>query len=304
MTSSATIVTNSFISFKDFFFLYGIKIIVAIVIFIVAYYLAKYVFKVVEASTRKLKKPIRYPNTVKLILRSVFFFIASMIVIGMFNINLWPLLTSLGVLGLIVGLALQQPLGNFFSGLMIIVTDAVNEGESLDIGGVSGTIYAIKLNHTVIDTWDGKRIYIPNTTVWSSKVTKFWPKVARRIDMSVGVSYELSAEDLKRTMEIFQKVLNEEPLVYKGNNYSKEMNYGPVSNQVTFDGFGASSINFTLRFWVLRENYFDAVKNVGISIYRELNAAGISIPYNQLDVHVDGKVENISFSDSKAEDKD
>ncbi|GEM_PF-153938 len=300
MTPEATLVISSF---REFFFSYGIKIIVAFVIFLIAYYLAKYVFKVIEASTRKLKKPLKYPNTIQLILRALFFFIAAMIVVGMFNINLWPLLTSLGVIGLIVGLALQQPLGNFFSGLMIIVTDAVNEGESLDIGGVSGTIYAIKLNHTVIDTWDGKRIYIPNTTVWSSKVTKFWPKVARRIEMSVGVSYALSAEDLKRTMEIFQKVLDEEPLVYKGDNYSKEANYGPVSNYVTFDGFGDSSINFTLRFWVLRKDYFDAVKSVGIAVYRELNTAGISIPFNQLDVHVDGKLENILFNSSKMEDK-
>ncbi len=296
MTSEATVTINSF---RDFFFSYGIKIIVAFVIFFIAYQLAKYVFKIIEASARKLKKPLKYPNTVKLLLKSTFLFIASMIVIGMFNINLWPLLTSLGVIGLIVGLALQQPLGNFFSGLMIIITDAVNEGESMDIGGISGTIYAIKLNHTVIDTWDGKRIYIPNTTVWSSKVTKFWPKVARRIEMSIGVSYTLSAEDLKRAMKIFQRVLDEEPLVYKGDNYSKEANYGPVSNYVTFNGFGDSSINFTIRFWVLRKDYFDAVKNVGLAIYRELNAAGIEIPFNQLDVHVDGKIENVLFNDSK-----
>lgn len=296
MTSEATVAINSF---KDFFFSYGIKIIVAFVIFLIAYQLSKYVFKIIEASTRKLKKPLKYPNTMKLLLRSTFLFIASMIVVGMFNINLWPLLTSLGVVGLIVGLALQQPLGNFFSGLMIIVTDAVNEGETLDIGGVSGIIYAIKLNHTVIDTWDGKRVYIPNTTVWSSKVTKFWPKVARRIEMSIGVSYTLSADDLKRAMEIFQRVLDEEPLVYKGDNYSKEANYGPVSNYVIFNGFGDSSINFTLRFWVLRKDYFDAVKNVGIAIYRELNAAGIEIPFNQLDVHVDGKIENVLLNNSK-----
>ncbi len=299
MSPSATSILNGF---NTFFFSYGIKIILSIVVFIVAYYFARYTFKFLEISARKMKKPLKYPNTSFTLIKVTYLSIAVLIVLGIFNINLWPILASLGVVGLIVGLALQQPLGNFFSGLMIFVTDAVNEGEALDIGGVSGVIYAIKLNHTIVDTWDGKRIYIPNTTVWSSKVTKFWPKVARRVEMDIGVPYSLTSGELAKVTEILKKVAEEEPLVYKGDNYSKEKNYGPVSNYATFEGFGASSINFKLRFWVLRKDYFDAIEKVGIDMYKAFEAAGISIPFNQLDVHVDGKIEGISFEKERVDD--
>ncbi len=299
MSPSATSILNSF---NIFFFSYGIKIILSIVTFIVAYYFARYTFKLLEISARKMKKPLKYPNTSFTLIKVTYLSIAALIVLGIFNINLWPILASLGVVGLIVGLALQQPLGNFFSGLMIFVTDAVNEGEALDIGGISGVIYAIKMNHTIVDTWDGKRIYIPNTTVWSSNVTKFWPKVARRVDMQIGIPYTVKAEELAKVSSILKKVMEDEPLVYKGDNYSKEKNYGPVSNSATFNDFGASSINFTMHFWVLRNDYFNAIKKVAVDVYDALNKANISMPFNQLDVHVDGKIEGISFEEEHVED--
>ncbi len=301
MTNSATPIVNNF---SAFFFSYGVKIIISIAVFIITYYFAHYTFKIWQVTAKKMKRPLRYPNTTYTLLKVAFFSIAGLIVLGIFDINLWPILASLGVVGLIVGLALQQPLGNFFSGIMIFITDAVNEGEALDIGGVSGVVYAIKLNHTVVDTWDGKRIYIPNTTVWSSKVTKFWPKIARRIDMQIGIPYTVTSQQLGKVSSILEKVMEDEPLVYKGDNYSKDKNYGPVSNFVTFNEFGSSSINFTMHFWVLRNDYFAAIEKVAIDVYKALNEAGISMPYDQLDVHVDGKLAAVNFKiDEKGEEK-
>jgi len=296
--SSTSVIAN----FNTFFFSYGIKIIISVIVFIVTYYFAKYTFKLWKVTAKRMKRPLKYPNTTYTLVKVTFFSIAGLVVLGIFNINLWPILASLGVVGLIVGLALQQPLGNFFSGMMIFLTDAVNEGDALDIDGISGVVHATKLNHTVVDTWDGKRIYIPNTTVWSSKVTKFWPKIARRIDMSIGIPYTVDAQQLSKISGILEKALEDEPLVYKGNNYSKEKDYGPVSNFVTFSEFGASSINFVAHFWVLRKDYFAAIEKVAVDIYKALNEAGISMPYNQLDVHVDGKLETLNVEKPRDEE--
>ncbi len=296
---NATSTTVSLSGFGTFFYSYGVRIIISIAIFVATYYISRYTFKIMEISARKMKKPLRYPNTTYTIVKISFFSISTLIVLGVFNINLWPILASLGVVGLVVGLALQKPLGNFFSGLMIFVTDAVNEGEALDIDGTSGVIREIKLNHTVVDTWDGKRIYIPNTTVWSSKVTKFWPNMARRVDMQIGIPYTVSAKELSEVSSILKKVMEDEPLVYKGDNYSKGKNIGPVSNSVTFNEFGSSSINFTMRFWVLRKDYFAAIEKVAVDVYEALNAAGISMPFNQLDVHVDGQLEMSNAHDAE-----
>ncbi len=255
------------------FFYYFIRIVVAIVLLVFAYYFGEFVAKAINKAARVSGKNLKAPNTTRTLVKSLFIFGAIMVIIGEFNINLWPLLTSLGVAGIIIGLALQTPLSNFFSGIMVIITDAVNEGDAVDINGMSGTVREVQFNHTIIDTWDGKRIHIPNSAVWSSNVTKYWPTLARRIDIPIGVPYSLSPEKMEIIPKLLKKVLDEEPLVYKGLLVKGDPS-SIVSNYVTFDGFGSSSVNFSVHFWVLRSNYFDAQ----------------IAPYNQLDVHLDGKI--------------
>ncbi|BBJ28871.1 mechanosensitive ion channel family protein [Athalassotoga saccharophila] len=271
------------------FFYYFIRTIIAVALIIIAYYFGDYIGKVVNRAARITGKNLRAPNTTRTILKTIFIFIAIMIIIAEFNINIWPLLTSLGIAGVILGLALQTPLSNFFSGLMVIITDAVNEGDAVDINGMSGTVREVKFNHTIIDTWDGKRIHIPNSAVWSSNVTKYWPGLSRRLDMSVGVPYSLSPEKMKIIPDLLKKVMDEEPLVYKGP-FIEDDPSSVVSNYVTFDGFGSSSVNFSIHFWVLRKDYFDVQIALGMDIFREFTKNGISIPYNQLNVHLDGKI--------------
>lgn len=271
------------------FFYYLIRILIAIGIILVAYYLGEFVAKLINRWANLTGKNIRAPNTTRTIIKTLFIFAAVMVIIGEFNINIWPLLTSLGVAGIIIGLALQTPLSNFFSGLMVIITDAINEGDAVDINGISGTVREVRFNHTIIDTWDGKRIHIPNSAAWSSNVTKYWPGLSRRIDMPIGVPYSLNPEKMEIIPKLLKKVLDEEPLVYKGR-YVENDPSSIVSNYVTFDGFGSSSVNFSIHFWVLRKDYFDAQIAVGIDIFREFKKNGISIPYNQLDVHLDGKI--------------
>ncbi len=271
------------------FFYYFIRIVVAIALLVFAYYFGEFVAKAINKAARVSGKNLKAPNTTRTLVKSLFIFGAIMVIVGEFNINLWPLLTSLGVAGIIIGLALQTPLSNFFSGIMVIITDAVNEGDAIDINGMSGTVREVKFNHTIIDTWDGKRIHIPNSSVWSSNVTKYWPTLARRIDIPIGVPYSLSPEKMEIIPKLLKKVLDEEPLVYKGLLVKGDPS-SIVSNYVTFDGFGSSSVNFSVHFWVLRSNYFDAQIAIGLDIFREFTKNNISIPYNQLDVHLDGKI--------------
>jgi small-conductance mechanosensitive channel len=144
-------------------FYYIIRTVIGIAALVIAYYLGDYVGKIINKAARVTGKNLRAPNTTRTILKSLFIFIAIIIIIAEFNIDLWPLLTSLGIAGIIIGLALQTPLSNFFSGIMVIITDAVNEGDAIDVSGISGTVSEVRFNHTLIDTWDGKRVHIPNS---------------------------------------------------------------------------------------------------------------------------------------------
>ncbi|HEU24783.1 MAG TPA: mechanosensitive ion channel family protein [Mesoaciditoga lauensis] len=270
-------------------FYYTIRILIGVAVIVIAYYFGDFTAKLINKAAHITGKNLRAPNTTRTLVKSIFIFIAIIVIIGEFNIDLWPLLTSLGIAGIIIGLALQTPLSNFFSGLMVIITDAINEGDAVDINGVMGNVYEVRFNHTLIDTWDGKRIHIPNSSVWSSKVTKLWPKLSRRIDMPVGIPYSIEPEKIDMIPKLLKKVMDEEPLVYKGPLVKNDPS-SIVPNYITFDGFGSSSINFSVHFWVLSKDFFDAQVAVGIDIFKEFKKNGISIPYNQLDVHLDGKI--------------
>jgi len=180
------------------------------------------------------------------------------------------------VTGFVIGLAFQEPLSNLMSGILVLLTGKLKEGDVIEIDGTSGTVEIVNYNHTVLRTFDGKSVIIPNKQVWNTKVTNYWPGPVRRLSMKISVSYD---SDLSKVLEILQKCIDEEPLIEKQG----------VSNSVVFSGFGDSSINFEVLFWVKRENYFDALNAFSRRIKREFDQQAITIPFPQIDVHMRGR---------------
>ncbi|RKX44179.1 MAG: mechanosensitive ion channel family protein, partial [Thermotogae bacterium] len=127
-------------------------------------------------------REIKAPNTTKTILIVFFGLIGVIGVLKIFDLSVTPLLASLGIGGIVVGLALQEPLSNLFSGILILTTGAVKEGEAIGLGEDSGVVEAVRINHTLVRTWDGRLVLIPNRTVWSSRIIHFWPGEARRLE--------------------------------------------------------------------------------------------------------------------------
>ncbi len=253
----------------------ALKIVLSIVVVIAAYLLYKITLATLDKALSKLKQPRKMPGTLKTIIGSVIALIALMVVLGFWNISITGLAASLGIGSIVVGLALQEPLSNFVSGIFLLLSGAVKDGETVDISGTVGTVESITVNHTVVRTFDGKRVMIPNKSVWSEVITNLWPSNIRRIEMSVGVSYD---SDLEKVVKVLKECLDEEETI--------EKDPAPF---VTFEGFGASSIDFKLRFWVRRENYFDSQMNLAMRIKRRFDEEGIEIPFNQLDVHLKDK---------------
>ena len=249
-----------------------LKIVLSVVVVVAAYFLYKITLAALDKALSKLKQPRKMPGTLKTIIGSVIALIALMVVLGFWNISITGLAASLGIGSIVVGLALQEPLSNFVSGVFLLLSGAVKDGETIDVSGTVGTVESITVNHTVVRTFDGKRVMIPNKSVWSEVITNLWPSNVRRLEMSIGVAYD---SDLKKVVRVLKECLDEEETI--------EKDPAPF---VTFEGFGASSINFKLRFWVRRENYFDSQMNLAMRIKKRFDEEGIEIPFNQLDVHL------------------
>ncbi|RKX54660.1 MAG: mechanosensitive ion channel family protein [Thermotoga sp.] len=256
------------------------KAILSGIVLVVSYILFVWIFRMIIAGFSRIGREIKIKNTLKMIL-GVFIFVVDMVIIfNIWNLNVLSLLTGLGIGGIIIGLALQEPLANFFSGLFLMMSGTLREGESVEVGDVSGVVDVIHLNHTIIRTWDGRKVLIPNKMAWNEKITHLWPGEKRRVEMTVGVSYN---SDLRKVLEILKKALEDEETVEKEPNFD-----------INFIGFSSSSVDFKLKLWVKRQNYFNAQKNLAIRIKEYFEEAGIEIPYPQVDVHLkDGSFKEV-----------
>lgn len=253
-----------------------VQIIQSVVLIVVSYTIYRVLYGMIIKSTEKLGKEFKMKNTVRLLLGTIIALIALMVFLNIWRISLLPYLTAFGVTGFIVGLAFQEPLSNFMSGILVLLTRKLKEGDVIEIDGTAGVVEIINYNHTVLRTFDGKSVIIPNKQVWSEKVTNYWPGPVRRVSMKISVAYN---SDLSKVLGILKKCIDDEPLVEKQD----------VSNTIVFSSFSSSSIDFDVFFWVKRENYFDALNALAQRIKREFESQGITIPLPQIDVHLKGR---------------
>ncbi|RKX51636.1 MAG: mechanosensitive ion channel family protein, partial [Thermotoga sp.] len=148
-----------------------IKVVLTVLTLAISYVLFKQVYKWLLKLILKFNKEFRMQNTLKLILGIVISIFVLFIVLDIWDVSLLPLITGLGIGGIVAGFALQEPLSNLVAGIFLLSSGTVKEGEVLDIGGTAGTVEAVYLNHTLIKTFDGKRVYIPNKIVWNERIT-------------------------------------------------------------------------------------------------------------------------------------
>jgi len=248
------------------------NIVLSIITIAVAYVVHKVIMRSIDKFTSTLGKEVKAPKTVSMIIGFLVYGFAIAVILAIWDVNLAPYLAGLGISGVVLGLAFQEPLTNFLSGILVLVTRKVFESEVVDIDGLTGIVDVIKMNHTHLKTFDGKLILIPNRKVWSGVVTKFWPGNYRRIDVDVTVDYTVNME---KAISVLKRVLEEEPLVVKDES---------VENAVVFKSFDARGVTLTVRFWTERATYFDTLNAVASRIKSVFEQEDIKIPYTIVEV--------------------
>ena len=148
----------------------------------------------------------------------------------------------LAAAGLAVGMALKDTLGNFASGVMIILFKPYKVGHFVEIAGTSGVIEEVNLFNTVLRTGDNIQMYLPNGSVTGNKICNYSVKDERRIDLVIGCGYD---DDLKAVKQTILDVINGHELILKDPE--------PV---VAVSELGDSSVNFVVRPWVKNADYW------------------------------------------------
>ncbi|PRP94058.1 Small-conductance mechanosensitive channel [Enhygromyxa salina] len=178
------------------------------------------------------------------------------------------LLAGVGVVGLALGFAFQDIAANFMSGALMAFRGSIEPGDIIEVNGHTGTVEEVQLRRTVLRTFDGLSVVVPNKDIYQDTVVHFTRTTERRVDVSLGVAY---SDDLERTREVLIAAL--EPATWRDQARDVE---------VFFTGFGDSSINFDVRVWLEipgQFGYLDARSEMIIVIKKALDEAGMSIPF-------------------------
>jgi len=195
-----------------------------------------------------------------------------LVALSQLGIQVGPMLAGLGIAGFVLGFALQDTLANFAAGAMILAYRPFDVGDLIDCaGGVFGKVSHMSLVSTTILTIDNQTKIVPNGKIWGDVITNVTAQTQRRVDLVFGISY---TDDIQHAEDVMWSVIREHPKVLS--------NPEPV---VKLHELGDSSVNFVVRPWCARDDYWDVHWDVTREVKIRFDREGISIPFPQRDVH-------------------
>lgn len=190
------------------------------------------------------------------------------------GISIGPVLGLLGLFGLALALAFQEVLGNFIAGIMLSLQRPFKVGDEIRTTDYEGRVEDVSLRTTTVQTFDGVKVYIPNSEVWTNAIENSTETELRRTTLPLGVSYD---SDLDSTRDLILETVGRIDGVV-----------ADPAPQAYVHEFGDSSINYAVRFWhespIATE--WRVRDEIARSLKRALDDAGVEIPFPQLDLHV------------------
>ena len=251
---------------------YGLKIIAAIVIFVVG----RWVARALRNATKKMMAKGNVDETlISFVGNLTYIALLAFVIIAALNqlgIQTTSFIAVIGAAGLAIGLALQGSLANFAAGVLMIIFRPFKAGDYIEGAGVAGTVEEIQIFATQLKTPDNKTIIVPNAKMMGDNITNYSAKDTRRVDMVIGVGY---GDDLKKVREILEDILAKDDRILED----------PAPTIGVLE-LGDNSVNFAVRPWVKKEDYWGAYFDVTETVKRRFDEEGISIPYPQRDVHL------------------
>ncbi len=257
---------------QEWIALYGLKVVAAIVILILGRFAAKGTRGVIRRVMKKGNVDatlISFVSSLSYVLIMAFVIIAAL---GQLGVQTASFVAVLGAAGLAVGLALQGSLANFAAGVLMIIFKPFKVGDFIEGGGVSGIVEEIGIFTTGLKSLDNKKIIVPNAKMTSDNIVNYTAKEIRRVDIVAGVSY---GDDLDKVRKVLEEVLAGDARVLKD----------PAPTIGVLE-LADSSVNFAVRPWVKTADYWDVFFATQENIKKQFDAAGISIPFPQQDVHL------------------
>lgn len=254
----------------------GIKILIAILLLCISFPVINWLGKKIAKRGEKLKYKKHIDTTVYRTLSyiakvglKILVVISLIAYLGIDTSAVTALVASLGV-G--VGLAVNGTLSNLAGGILLLFTRPFKDGDYISANGFEGTVEDIFICNTKIRTVDNKVVYLPNGKLSTSEIVNFTENNTRRVDLTYSVAY---SDDFDKAAEIVKKVASENPKVLSDP--------APMARVTKHS---ASSIDLFCPVWCKTEDYWTVLFDMNEQVKKAFDENGITIPFNQMDVHV------------------
>lgn len=254
----------------------GIKILVALLVLIVAFTLINRISKQIEKRNRKQEETKHVDKTVYRTLGYIakigLKILVVLSLVAYLGIDTGAITALIASLGVGVGLAVNGTLSNLAGGMLLLFTRPFKDGDYIAANGYEGYVEDIFICNTKIRTNDNKIVYLPNGKLSTSEIVNYTEKNTRRVDLTYSISY---ADDFEKAEQIVKDVAAANPKILQ-----------ETAPKARITAHSASSIDLFCPVWCKTEDYWDVLFDMNEQVKKAFDLNGISIPFNQMDVHV------------------
>lgn len=249
----------------------GERLLVAFIIFIVGRFLIKLVCKLFRGFLERRKIDQGVKSFLDSLVNILLVTLLIVSVIGALGVSTTSFAALLASAGVAIGMALSGNLQNFAGGVIILLFKPYRIGDFIDAQGTAGTVRDIQIFHTVLNTPDNKIVYVPNGSLSSGIITNVNGNNTRRVEWIIAVEY---GEDSAEVEAMIKKLLAAEKRILT-----------TPAPFIALHALADSSVNFIVRGWVRKEDFWGVYFDMNRTIYEEFNKAGIGFPFPQLTIH-------------------
>jgi len=246
------------------------KVVLAIVTLMVGMWLINRFVKVLDSKLGK-KDPTLNKFLCGLI-NAILKVLLLISVASMIGIATTSFIAVIGAAGLAVGLALQGSLGNFAGGVLILIFKPFKVGDTIEAQGFLGAVDEISILYTIVNTFDNRRVVIPNGSLSNATLVNVSIYDKRRCDMTFGIGYD---DDIDKAKGILKQLMEED-----------ERSLSDPAPRICVGSLGDSSVNLMFRVWVATDNLWPYYWDMQEKVKKAFDAADITIPFPQRDVHM------------------
>ena len=250
----------------------GMRVAAGLLVLIVGIFLARWIIRIAEKKLIFKKADPTLLGFVRNIGRGILYAVVVLTAVGVMGIPITSVITLIASAGVAISLATQGALTNLVGGVMLLLLKPIRAGDYVKVGDLEGTVQTIGAFYTEMNTFDNRHISMPNSSLTNTSIINYTREGTRRLDKTFSVSYD---SDMERVFSVLLDLASRCPGALPD-----------PAPEVHLNEFGDSSLNFSLRVWTQAADYWDANFFLVEEGKRALDAAGIQIPYPQMDVHI------------------